>query len=76
VGRLDDIIERNKHPGRSRRAGMTIGIGLSLFVLIVLVMIVFTDFEMPRTEPPAPEEKGRVRGIELRVEPRRDAAAD
>lgn len=82
MGRLDDIIARNKNPRRHGRASLSIGIGLSLFVLLILVLMIFTDLdESPNTastpqETSAPPEKGRVRGIQLMVEPaRRDAGA-
>jgi hypothetical protein len=81
MGRLDDIVARNKHPRRHRRAAFPIGIGLSLFVLLILVLMIFTDLAAPPktdTQPPetsAQPEKGRVRGIMLYSEPRRDAGS-
>ncbi|NVB78156.1 MAG: hypothetical protein HOV81_07170 [Kofleriaceae bacterium] len=81
MGRLDDIVARNKHPRRHRRAAFPIGIGLSLFVLLILVLMIFTDLDAPPkttsepAETSAPPEKGRVRGIMLYGEPRRDAGS-
>ena len=81
MGRLDDIIDRNKNPRKHRRAAFPIGIGLSLFVLFIIISMVCTDLSDPPKQDVAPAEvdkppeKGRVRGIQLRVEPtRRDAA--
>jgi hypothetical protein len=82
MGRLDDIVARNKHPRRHRRAAFPIGIGLSLFVLLILVLMIFTDLgASPNKSPQAPQEtsappeKGRVRGIMLYGGPRRDAGS-
>jgi hypothetical protein len=82
MGRLDDIVARNKHPRRHRRAAFPIGIGLSLFVLLILVLMIFTDLaQSPNTassqapETSAPPEKGRVRGILLYGGPRSDAGS-
>jgi hypothetical protein len=85
MGRLEEIIERNKHPGRHRKGRFPLGIGVALFVLIILVLMIFTDLdESPdakRDTPPAepattPREK-HVNGVLLYKEkPRapRDAA--
>lgn len=75
MGRLEDIVERNKYPRRHRKgSGLTIGVGLALFVFIVIVLMVFTDLGMPKhTSPPPPDPSApkRVRGIELRSAPAR-----
>jgi hypothetical protein len=75
VGRLDDIIARNKHPRRHRRARVPAGVGVALLVLIVLVLMVFTDLGLPpKASEPPPRPDGRVRGIELRHAPAPDAS--
>jgi hypothetical protein len=88
MGRLEEIVERNKHPRRHRKgAGMTIGIGLAMFVFLILVLMVFTDLGVPPSRTPEPPETPapaaddgtrRVRGIQLRSAPSaapRDAGA-
>lgn len=76
MGRLEDIVERNKHPRKHRRGALSIGIGLAIFVLVILVLMIFTDLdESPSPSPSVDPEPGRVRGIELRVE-HRDARPD
>ena len=42
MGKLDDIIARNKNPKRFGER-MTVGIGLGVFVLFILFMMVCTD---------------------------------
>ena len=75
MGRLDDIVDRNKNPRKHRRAMFPISIGLSLFVLFIIISMVCTDLsDPPKPATPAatetaPPEKGRVRGIGLSVEP-------
>ena len=55
MGRLDDIIARNKQPRRFRKQRFPIGIMLSGFVLLVLVLMIFTDLGMtPAPEQPQP----------------------
>jgi len=52
VGRLDDIISRNKNPKRFGER-MTVGIGLGVFILIILVLMVCTDLgKRPEAEGP------------------------
>ncbi len=80
MGRLDDIIDRNKNPRKHRRAMFPISIGLSLFVLFIIISMVCTDLgDSPKQDDApaatAPPEKGRVRGVQLRVEPARSDAA-
>jgi hypothetical protein len=53
VGKLDDIIARNKNPKRFGER-MTVGIGLGVFVLIILVLMVCTDLgRRPEADAPA-----------------------
>jgi hypothetical protein len=80
VGRLDDIIDRNKHPSRHRKRRFPMGIVVAMFVLLVLVLMIFTDLGI--TEDPAPPQdppgEKRVRGVGLYGGPAvsRDAATD
>lgn len=89
MGRLDDIIARNRESGRGKKLGMTAGIGMALFVFVVLVLLVFTDLGQsppggpPPGEPPPGPSTGsgerRVRGIGLYRETSRgvrDAGSD
>lgn len=85
MGRLDDIIDRNRNPRKHRKTRFPVGIMLSAFVLLVLVLMIFTDLAVsptPTQEPaPAadPTAERRVNGVILyrerpRVTP--DAGAD
>ena len=71
MGRLEDIVERNKNPRKHRQGKFPFGIAVSGLVLLVLVLVIFTDLGKPN-EPakptPAPEEKGRVRDIGIYVD--------
>lgn len=69
MGRLDDIIARNKYP-RRRDERLTVGIGLALFLLLVIGLMVFTDLGIPADDapPPAPSvdpDDGRVHDVKL-----------
>ena len=78
MGRLEDIVERNKHPRRHREGRVPWGLLVSAFVLLILVLMIFTDPPKPPAKPaeqPPPEEKGRVHDIGLYVEhPHADAS--
>ena len=52
VGRLEDIVERNRNP-KGNRERMTVMIGLGVFLLLILGMMVFTKLGL-RPEPAAP----------------------
>jgi hypothetical protein len=77
VGRLEDIVERNKNPRKHRQGKFPFGIAVSAFVLLILVLMIFTDLAAPpkKTQPEeSPPEKGRVHDIGIYVEHRhRDA---
>lgn len=81
MGRLEDIIDRNKHPRKYRKTRFPVGIMLSAFVLLVLVLMIFTDLGMTPTKqpPPAARESGdkHVDGVLLYGGPKRakDAGA-
>ncbi|HEY5923559.1 MAG TPA: hypothetical protein VIV11_17885 [Kofleriaceae bacterium] len=79
MGRLDDIIDRNKHPARHRKMRFPVAIMLSAFVLLVLILMIFTDLGMtptPAPPPPDPSDEKRVDGVLLYRAPAvRDAAA-
>ncbi len=57
MGRLDDIIRRNKHPKRFGER-LTVGIGLGLFVLLIILLMVLTDLGLPPSDPPATQRSG------------------
>jgi hypothetical protein len=42
VGRLEDIIERNRDP-RAHRRGLSTSVMIGLFLLLVLALMMFTD---------------------------------
>lgn len=50
MGRLEQIIARNKHPKRFGER-LTVGIGLGLFVLLIIVLMVFTDLGLRPDDP-------------------------
>lgn len=75
MGRLEDIIERNRKPPR-RRERFELGLR-SLFLLVILGLLLFTDWALsPDTddatdtrqppEQPRPATPGHVPGIYLR----------
>jgi hypothetical protein len=71
MGRLEDIAERNKNPRKHREGKFPFGIAVSCLVLLVLVLMIFTDLgkpDVPEKPAPAPEEKGRVHDIGIYVE--------
>lgn len=79
VGRLEDIVERNKNPRKHGRGKFPLGIAVAAFVLLILVLMIFTDLDespVKKSEPPAASEKGRVRDIGIYVAKPRDAGAD
>jgi hypothetical protein len=73
VGRLENIVERNQHPRRHRKHKFPVGIALSLFVLVVLVLLIFTDLATPKQTP---RDHTRVNDIQLRSAPPTDARGD
>ena len=79
MGRLEEIAERNKNPRKHRKGQFPVGIALAGFVLLILILLIFTDLaqpNLPAKQPPPPEEKGRVKDIGIHVEkPRADAGA-
>jgi hypothetical protein len=56
VGRLENIVERNKHPYRKRSISFEIP---ALLLLIVLGLLMFTDF----ATPPAPKKPTKDRAV-------------
>ena len=71
MGRLEDIVERNKNPRKHRQGKFPFGLAVSGLVLVVLVLVIFTDLGTPKPPDkpaPAPEEKGRVRDIGIYVD--------
>ena len=84
MGRLEDIAERNKHPGRHRKNGVTMGVLVAAFVFLILILMIFTDLDerpdVPKDVPvPAVSTEKRVNGVLLyreKARAPRDAAAD
>jgi hypothetical protein len=76
VGRLEDIVERNQHPRRHRKMKVPYGLMVSLLVLVVLVLVIFTDLGMPKQEPKPPPDHSRVNGVQLRRATPADARSD
>jgi hypothetical protein len=74
MGRLEDIVERNKHPGKTAKNRFPLGLGVAVFVLIILVLWIFTDLEespdAKKAPPPAsegpPSKDHHVDGVLLR----------
>jgi hypothetical protein len=87
VGRLENIIERNRHPGRHRKRKGLVGISLAtLVVFVALILLIFTDLasppeasdpsiplRSPATEAPATRPDA-VRGVPLWREPAKQPA--
>lgn len=79
MGRLEEIVERNKHPRRHRKGAFPLGIGVAVFVLIILILMIFTDLDEDPTNKatdapgPSPTEK-RVPGIYLGAPKKRSPA--
>lgn len=70
MGRLEDIIARNRHPRRYRKQKFPLGTMVAGFVLLVLILMIFTDlglpsYEKPAAPPPDPTVKRRVDGVLL-----------
>lgn len=76
MGRLEDIVARNKRPTKSRER-LWVMIGLGVFLLVILVMMVFTNLGA-RPQPPAHEtDRGRINDVYIRrAGPARDAGHD
>ena len=73
MGRLDDIVARNKRPPR-RRERLELGLR-SLFLLVILGLLLFTDWALspdddgappPPPATPAPKQPGHVPGVYIR----------
>ena len=83
MGRLDDIIDRNKNPRKHGKTRVPWSILMAAFVLLILVLMIFTDLDespVDKKPPPTPSlqpgEK-HVDGVLLyRPRARRDAGVD
>jgi hypothetical protein len=75
VGRLDNIIARNKRSMRPRERTL-VSLAVGFMILLILGLAVFTDLGKPGGDPPAPKER-RVNDVPL-VGPRNfvDAGPD
>lgn len=80
VGRLDNIIARNRRPNRLHER-LIVSLVLGLIVIVILALAVFTDLGLPpeaRDAPgtpgaPAADRGKRVDGVLLRVPPAKPA---
>jgi hypothetical protein len=80
VGRLDNIIARNRRPNRMHER-MVVSLVFGAIVLLILALAVFTDLGAPPEPPgaqgppraPAADRGKRVDGVLLRVPPARPA---
>jgi hypothetical protein len=77
VGRLENIIERNRRPPR-RQERLMVSLGFGALVLLLLGLMVFTDLGLPpeasrpSTSPPAgarARDGRHVDGVLLRSQP-------
>lgn len=85
MGRLEEIIDRNKHPRKHRKMRFPVGIMLAAFVLLVLVLMIFTDAGLSPGVPPAgspaagatqaPSGEKRIDGVLLYRAPAKRAGA-
>jgi hypothetical protein len=66
VGRLEEIVERNRNPRAAiRKSGGRRGVGITGVVLfVVLILLCFTDLAHPPQDPPPPP-ADRVHDIKL-----------
>lgn len=70
MGRLEDIIARNRNP-KGHRERMVWGIVMGTFVLIILGLMVFTDLgKRPEPKPAPPSKDHHVDDVPL-LTPRR-----
>ena len=75
MGRLEDIVERNKNPKRFGER-ITVGIGFGVFLLIILGLMVFTDLgKRPAEAPPAASRDHHVDDIRLGTPGKRSGSA-
>jgi hypothetical protein len=66
VGRLENIIARNRRAGRPPER-VVVMIGIGVFILLILVLAVFTDLGTPPDEPsPRLRKEPSVDGVQLR----------
>ena len=72
MGRLENIIARNRGGGRPPER-IVVMIGIGVFILLILVLAVFTDLGVPTDEPASPQlqRPPGVDGVQLRRAPGR-----
>jgi len=56
VGRLEDIVARNRNP-KGQRERWVWGMIIGLFIVVILVLMVFTDLGRRPEQKPAPPSK-------------------
>ncbi len=62
MGRLEDIVDRNQHPRKHRKLQVPVGILLSAFVLLVLVLMIFTDLALSPSDEATEPAQGSASG--------------
>jgi hypothetical protein len=62
MSRLENIVERNKHPGRHRKSGVTMGVFMAMFVFLILILMIFTDLDESPTAPVDPVQPSPTAG--------------
>lgn len=76
MGRLDNIIARNK-PSMRPRERTLVSLAVGFAILLILGLAVFTDLGTPGGDPPAPKEREHRIDDVLLVGPRHaDAGVD
>jgi hypothetical protein len=69
VGRLEQIIARNRRPNQMRER-LVVSLVFGGIILLILFLAVFTDLGAPPADPPpAPDPTHRVDGVMLRRQP-------
>ena len=74
MGRLDNIIARNKRSLRPRERTL-VSFAIGGVILFILALAVFTDLGAPAGEPPKRREPTRIDNV-LLMSPRGDASVD
>lgn len=69
MGRLENIIERNRNP-RAHRRGMTASVGVGLFLLLIIILMMFTDLGLSKDAKEAVDagpSPGRGRAVPVQL---------
>jgi hypothetical protein len=65
VGRLENIIDRNRHANRRSRERVFVSLFFGCAILVIIALMVFTDLGTP----PMPKRDKHVDGVLLRQAP-------